>query len=233
MNVFSKKPIVSKFIPKKVSNFIKNSKGVAAVEFALIAPLLLVLFIGTVEISLAVSVDRKLSRTSSAIADLITQTAGTPDQATVDTFFGITDRIMFPYVDRTPCVVITSLSINAEDDTNGDGVIDGNDTVVARVAWSFDNKDGSPQYTQPADGQCAKDSTGLAPDENARQARIVDSVFPLPPAIAIHNSTIVVAEVEYDHTPIVGFITTEGVANVNVDRAAITLGDRIYLRPRQ
>ena len=50
-----------------------DSKGAAAVEFALIAPLLITLYLGTQEISLALNINKKVGRTSSAIGDLIAQ----------------------------------------------------------------------------------------------------------------------------------------------------------------
>ncbi len=219
----------------KFYSFAKNSRGVAAVEFALIAPILLILFVGTVEISLLVSVDRKLSRTSSTIADLIAQGEdfnSTSGQQDLRAIFGVTERIMYPYSSKIPCVVISVVHAEAESDTNGDGTIDGDDTVIARVVGSVDNKTPSSEYPSPPNGQCDKSSSGLAADENARQKRNVGDLFVLPSQINTHNSDLVVAEVEYDHKPIVGFIKSKGVSSVDFNKAAVALGDRIYLRPR-
>ncbi len=225
------KPILpSRFLPKVVKNFVKDSKGVAAVEFALIAPLLLLLFLGTVEVSLAVAVDRKLSRTSSAVADLVTQLQ-TPSASDVEAIFGVTDRIMFPYTNRIPCVVISQLETTF--DANQNGTVEASETdLVTIVRASFDNRSASPFYTSPPVAQCDKSNVGLDPDENARQARMVGSEFDLPDPIETNNSTIWVAEVEYDHRPIIGFFSTKGVSGISVDRSTFTLGDRIYLRPR-
>jgi len=236
MKIISKTFGPAKLLYSKVINFAKNSQAVAAVEFALIAPILLVLFIGSVELSLLISVDRKISRTSSAVADLVAQQSDYTTAAQREelrAIFGATDRIMYPYVNRIPCVVITILSVEAENDTNGDGTKDSNDDVIARVTGSVDNKTPSVQYTSPANNQCNKSSASLGPNENARQARIQNSVFPIPDSIKIHNTTLVVAEVEYDHQPIIGFVNSESAKNIVFDKASITIGDRIYLRPRQ
>ena len=236
MTLFSKTAAPIMHIKDRLINFIKNSQAVAAVEFALIAPILLLLFVGTVEISLLVSVDRKISRTSSAVADLIAQGDNytTADGiANLRSIFGVTERIMYPYSDRIPCVVISIVEAQAESDTNGDGSIDGDDDVVARVRLSFDNKTASADYTSPPSGQCDRNSASLTDDENARQVRVIDSVFPLPDAINTHGSVLVIGEVEYDHKPIIGFVSTKGGGNVEFDKASITLGDRIYLRPRK
>ncbi len=231
MNLFSKSMAPLKRFQNKVISFVYNSKAVAAVEFALIAPILLILFIGTVEISLLVAVDRKLSRTSSSIADLVAQ-YDTHSDDEIRAILGVTERIMYPYQDRIPCVVISVVYAETED-TNGDGTIDGDDDVVARVTDSIDNKTASTEYTSPPAGQCNKSSVGLGPDEIARQKRIENDIFVLPDAINVHDSTLVIAEIEYDHKPIVGFINSDGVAGVKFEKAAVTLGDRIFLRPRK
>ena len=221
----------SKFLPKTVKDFTKDSKAVAAVEFALIAPLLLLLFVGTVEVSLAVAVDRKLSRTSSAVADLVTQLQS-PTGADVESILGVTDRIMFPYTNRIPCVVISELRTTF--DANMNGTIEASETtLVTFVTQSYDNRSPSPSYTAPVAAQCAKSSVGLPPNENARQARAVNSEFELPNTIRTDGARIWVAEVEYDHSPIVGFFSRNSTGGIEQDSGAITLGDRIFLRPRQ
>lgn len=235
MNLLSKLHSSTIRMRNKLWNFKKNSEGVAAVEFALIAPILLILFIGTIEVSLMIAVDRKISRTSSAIADLIAQGgfSASNSEAEIRAIFGMTDRIMYPYTNRIPCVVISKVEARAETDTNGDGVIGAGDTVIARVRGSIDNKTPNSNYTSPATGQCDKSSAGLASDENARQKRVIDSIFVLPDAINTDGTDLIVAEVEYDHKPIVGLISSNATGQVEVDDSILTLGDRIFLRPRQ
>lgn len=105
---------------EKILGFRKDSKGVAALEFAIIAPILILLFLGTLEISLAVSVDRKVSRISSAVADLITQETETIDADYLDSVFAIADRIMYPHDDSVEIAVVG---------------IDIDENSVARVTW--------------------------------------------------------------------------------------------------
>ena len=56
-----------------IERFRTEIRGVAALEFAIIAPILILMLVGTLEISLAIAVNRKVSRISSTVADLITQ----------------------------------------------------------------------------------------------------------------------------------------------------------------
>ncbi|WP_203291665.1 TadE/TadG family type IV pilus assembly protein [Maricaulis parjimensis] len=53
--------------------FRREQRGVSAVEFALIAPFMILLYLGAVEVSLALSIDRKITSVSSALADLVAQ----------------------------------------------------------------------------------------------------------------------------------------------------------------
>ncbi len=53
--------------------FAGRNEGVSAVEFALIAPIMLIFYLGVIEVSLALSVDRKVTSAASALADLVAQ----------------------------------------------------------------------------------------------------------------------------------------------------------------
>ena len=51
----------------------RDQRGVSAVEFALLLPLMLTLYLGAVEISQAIGIDRKVTLTSRTVADLASQ----------------------------------------------------------------------------------------------------------------------------------------------------------------
>ena len=74
----------------------RDASGVAAVEFAMIFPLMLVAFFGTVEICAAVATDRKVTLIARTISDLTSQAASSVDAAlTVDFSYGL--YIISPY----------------------------------------------------------------------------------------------------------------------------------------
>ena len=60
-------------IKAKIRKLMTDPAGVSAVEFAIIAPIMILLFVGTMEVSAAASASRKASRIASAVGDLITQ----------------------------------------------------------------------------------------------------------------------------------------------------------------
>jgi Flp pilus assembly protein TadG len=57
-------------MPRKIRRFGRDRRGVSAVEFAFIAPVMIGLYLGCVEISDGVAVDRKVSLVAGALANL-------------------------------------------------------------------------------------------------------------------------------------------------------------------
>ena len=51
----------------------EDTQGVAAIEFAFIAPVMLVMYFGLLEISMAIGADRKVSHSANVVGDLVTQ----------------------------------------------------------------------------------------------------------------------------------------------------------------
>jgi Flp pilus assembly protein TadG len=73
-----------------------DTSGLAAIEFAMIVPLMLVLFFGTVEFSSAVAVDRKVTLMARTLSDLTSQNVSvTSTQLT--NIFNASTGIMTPY----------------------------------------------------------------------------------------------------------------------------------------
>ncbi|MCP4615001.1 MAG: pilus assembly protein [Bradyrhizobium sp.] len=62
-----------------IGRFVRDRRGNAAVEFAFIVPLMLVLFFGTVEFSSAVSANRKVTLAARNLSDLVSQSSSVTD----------------------------------------------------------------------------------------------------------------------------------------------------------
>lgn len=96
-----------------VDKFCKETKGVAAVEFAFLAPLMLLMYLGTLEVSNAVSANRKLSRSAYTVGDLITQFTSSNSCMTklqMNKIVAISDKIMYPYTHNME-ITLTGISI--------------------------------------------------------------------------------------------------------------------------
>ncbi len=94
-----------------IERFRSEAKGVAALEFAIIAPLLIMLFFATLEVSTLVSVNRKVSRVSSTVGDLITQSQTLTANDVQDIMRSAT-YVMEPY-DHTVKIVISGIEIES------------------------------------------------------------------------------------------------------------------------
>lgn len=90
-----------------------DRRGLGVVEFALAAPFLILLYVGSYQLMDAISCYRKVAIADHALADLTTrQKVLTPDQA--DTILKAAKRVMFPYSAATATLVITEIYIDAE-----------------------------------------------------------------------------------------------------------------------
>lgn len=74
----------------------RSDKGLALIEFAYVAPILLTLFVGSFQISDAVFANRKVTTTARAIADLTSQYT-VVDNQTLDSILNASRQIMHPY----------------------------------------------------------------------------------------------------------------------------------------
>src|ERR1700730_18991921 len=66
-------PAARPTISNHLSRLCRDQDGMSAVEFAMVLPLMLILYLGAVEISQAVGIDRKVTLTSRTVADLASQ----------------------------------------------------------------------------------------------------------------------------------------------------------------
>src|SRR5580692_4132613 len=80
-----------------IAGFFEDRRGIAATEFAVIVPIMLVMFFGTVEFSSGLAVDRKVSLVARAIANLTSQGVQATS-ADLAGYFLVGSKIMTPYV---------------------------------------------------------------------------------------------------------------------------------------
>jgi Flp pilus assembly protein TadG len=91
---------------RRCLSFHRDRRGVSAVEFALLAPLMIGLYLSGVEISEGISIDRKVTLTAGAMANLAAQSATLSD-ADVSNILNASASIMSPY-SRTPLKIVVS-----------------------------------------------------------------------------------------------------------------------------
>lgn len=99
-----------------------SEAGTAAVEFALVLPIMLMLYIGFVEVSALISVDRKLQSAAGALGDLVARSDTTISAATLTDYFHAASGIMTPNPIEELRQVVTQVQVLADGTT--------------RVSWS-------------------------------------------------------------------------------------------------
>lgn len=98
---------------EKLSAFREDRSGVAAVEFCFIATLMITLWLGTMEISQGVEVNKKVGRSASVIGDLIAQ-EDLRLVSDIDDIMKIGKSVLLPYQRDEPRVTVTEIMIDAD-----------------------------------------------------------------------------------------------------------------------
>ena len=179
-------------------NLIEDCKGIAATEFAVIVPIMLVMFFGTVEFSSGVAVDRKVTIVARTVSDLTSQAPpATPAQtySTVnDTYlqnvFTASISILQPYTAVPTQATVSQVYV----DTNN----------IATVQWSKAATIGAGAT------QAGLTTSGHNPGD----------VITLPSTLLVPKTYLIFSEVRYLYTPTVGYVM--GKAGVTLSDVSYT-----------
>ena len=122
--------------------------GVAAVEFALILPIMLLLYVGMVEGSTLIAMDRKVQTVSGSVGDLVARSNGTIKAGTLNDYIKIAAGIMTPYPDENLVQMVTQVYVDA----NGKATVDWSKRYVGQVVQSTGARVKGDVYTLPSEG---------------------------------------------------------------------------------
>ena len=168
-------------IAKTIARFAGERRGVSAVEFAMLLPLMMTLYLGSVEASQGIATQRKVTLVAHALADLTSQYTDITN-ADMSNILAAGPAIVVPYSATSLQEVVSEVSINAQGQ--------------ASVVWS--------------------DSLGGT-------ALTIGQVVTIPASLAVPNTYLVLAQVQYSYKPTYGYVMT----------GTLTLSDESYVLPRQ
>jgi Flp pilus assembly protein TadG len=165
---------------RSVVDLIENCRGNSATEFAMIVPLMLVMFFGTVEVSSGVAVDRKMSLVARTLSDLTSQSKDQPltDQY-IQNVFTAGISIAYPY-DPTPTTATISQIY-----------VDKN--LKATIQWSM---------AASIAGSTATQATLTASSRHTND--VVTSL--VPPQLLVKQTYLILGEANYLYKPAVGYV---------------------------
>ncbi|MEZ5775112.1 MAG: TadE/TadG family type IV pilus assembly protein [Hyphomicrobiaceae bacterium] len=111
----------------------RDREGFAAVEFAMIVPIMVVMFLGSVEFTEALSVDRRVTAIASATADLVAQSEEVSTSDLQD-IMQIANSLLNGVGDVAD-LRVTIISVSSDDEGN------------VTVDWSYGNRQDNPVAT--------------------------------------------------------------------------------------
>jgi Flp pilus assembly protein TadG len=166
------------------ARFVRDRRGVSAIEFSMIAPGLILLYVGIAEIGSAVTVYRRTSSVAATAADLTAQVK-TVSTAELNDIITAASSILTPYSVAPLELVISSV------------VADQNN--AGKVTWSY------AQHGTP---------------------RAINSTYLVPTGLTEPGSSVIVAELSYDFTPLISLTTVFSPGAFEMERT-------FYARPRR
>jgi Flp pilus assembly protein TadG len=129
---------------KLLSRFRKKKDGMAAVEFALIAPVMVTLLLGVIECANALQCHQKVTSLAASAADLVAQVSQV-SSSDVTNIFSSVNAILYPFpTNNNPQITISSLTWKT--------------ATTATVAWSE-----AQNATKRAQGSVVTVPAGLFP----------------------------------------------------------------------
>lgn len=173
-------------VSRLVSDWRSDQRGVSFVEFAFIAPLLILVMLGMSDLSPAIMADFHVAHANESTADIAGEYTEmqTSDMANVMAIAG--DVLSpLPVTATNPSIRLTSIYSNAQNQ--------------AKVQWSC-GEGSLPAYT--ANTVVTSLPTGTP------VAALVTSTSSLP---SDKNSTIIMSEISYTYTPTVGYVLKQPV----------------------
>jgi hypothetical protein len=160
----------------RIRRFLGDNRAVAAVEFALILPFLLALYLGSIEASSLITVDRRVNIISGTVGDLVArwdQRIGDLPAGAVTDYFEASENIMFPYstdeLEQTVSVVAVS-----------------EDGTATEVLWSCSYA-GEPKVLGPG-----------------RDAESTYDTIPANVKLLAAGGTVIASETYYPYEPVLG-----------------------------
>lgn len=109
---------------KFAARFARDKRGVAAVEFAFIVPLMLALLFGMIDAASGVAINRKVTLTARTLSDLVSQGSQVTN-TDIANFFKMGSAVMAPYEVTTDTLKQTVSAVSIDASKN------------AKVVWSY------------------------------------------------------------------------------------------------
>jgi TadE-like protein len=163
---------------RSVVEMLGDRSANAAVEFAVIVPLMLTMFFGTVELSNGVAVDRKVTLVARTLSDLTSQSLDKTSDTEMQNIFAASSAVLSPYSVTPIEPTISEIYVNA--------------SKVAKIQWS---KSATLSLVSGAPKAVLKNSN-----------RHKGDTIVIPEGLQIPDTYLIFSEINYKYVPVVGYV---------------------------
>ena len=199
------------------TGFQGDHDGVAAIEFAIVFPVALLLYLGAAEVSRAVITSRKVETLSRTVVDLLSQQptssqpTSTPPPSTaitmtaLQTMMSASTGLLYPA--PTAPLEMTLTAVDIVNKSNGQ-------CCQANVRWSY-SQSGMLR-------KCGIPLTPADPSAPPSPATIPATLIPPLPSLP-YSISVLIADVSYAYQPLIRSSLTSFVANIGMSRTSYML----------
>ncbi|MFI5011495.1 MAG: TadE/TadG family type IV pilus assembly protein [Hyphomicrobiales bacterium] len=170
----------------KLHGFAVLTSATAAIEFALVLPIMLTTYLGSVEVGEGVTADRKLSNLALTLANLTARSAGALQDSDLNSIFNAGAAVLAPFDYTQAGMVVTSIVFDTANPPN------------AYVVWSSATGPGATAMTPSCSANL---STTLVPNSiRTSNGSVIlgQATFPYKPAIGyVVTGTINLSEANF------------------------------------
>ena len=96
-----------------IARFWSERRGIAAVEFALILPVIVFIYLGSVEVAEAISIQRMVGLCAGTVANITTQYPVISASQTMPGILGASSQVLTPYPSANAVVRVSYITIDA------------------------------------------------------------------------------------------------------------------------
>lgn len=186
-----------------VGRWQRDSEGVAAIEFAFIVPIMSMMFMGAVELSQAITVDRRVTQVANSVADLVARAESSISQTEIGDIMKIGGYIMEPGSAGPLQIVLRNVTSSPTNVSN------------TKQSWT-----------------CTYDGDNGAGGTPTQTCSCTNTAQTVPASLITTNDTVVVAEVTYDYRPVVFDFFLKKVFSGSGTPGSYALTQTVYMKPR-
>ena len=126
---------LARTISASVRQFRDDQRGMGAVEFALIVPMLIVVYLASFELTTSLSVAKRVTKAAATVADIVTQSS-TVNKTSLAAMSDVTKAILVPYSSTGMVLKISGIAVDS--------------SKAAKVAWSWSSSGTTPYAVNSA-----------------------------------------------------------------------------------